>query len=252
VPADVEFGMNPKERVRIISTRCRELSTNTGGPIRIVLKDENTALDVAIREFDERKLDDSFVLRPFPDQTTQRWRVGDLLELNNPNRIRPWERGLYPLKKQNKKNAETNTKTKATTSLNQNKSLQPLTGEDLKYFFVPSPNYEAASSPLYSINNASDDRTNTETNNGMFLEQGYSGVNSNLPQKLPEVPRPAFVTAEEMSDLVLENPEVDQYKTHSFENTHDLKLDYDYASIAFNTLKKLSKTTKKKRKIVLN
>ena len=77
------------ERARILSFRSRLLSKYENTPIRILLKEEDTAQEIALHELQEKKLNDVYVIRPYGNNQFYKWKFQELLSLFTGKR--PWE-----------------------------------------------------------------------------------------------------------------------------------------------------------------
>jgi len=70
------------EKVNIISQRIRQLDNNykTTLPEEINEKKINKSFDIAMLEFEKRKLPDLYVIRPFPDGSYEKWTIEEFEE----------------------------------------------------------------------------------------------------------------------------------------------------------------------------
>jgi len=70
------------EKVNIISQRIRQLDNNykTTLPEEINEKKINKSFNIAMLEFEKRKLPDLYVIRPFPDGSYEKWTIEEFEE----------------------------------------------------------------------------------------------------------------------------------------------------------------------------
>lgn len=70
------------EKVNIISQRIRQLDNNykTTLPDKVREKKINKSFDIAVLEFEEKKLPGLYIIRPFPDGSYEKWSIDEFEE----------------------------------------------------------------------------------------------------------------------------------------------------------------------------
>lgn len=70
------------EKVNIISQRIRQLDNNykTTLPEEVNERKINKSFDIAMLEFEKRKLPELYIIRPFPDGSYEKWTIDEFEE----------------------------------------------------------------------------------------------------------------------------------------------------------------------------
>ena len=70
------------EKINIISQRIRQLDNNykTTLPDEVNEKKMNKSFDIAMLEFEKKKLPNLYIIRPFPDGSYEKWTIDEFEE----------------------------------------------------------------------------------------------------------------------------------------------------------------------------